>query len=57
MHVVFDAGVGHIECAVITVLNETVQRENTSIIIKINASSFEWCIVCLSKISLDKAAR
>ena len=32
--------------------NETVQRENTSIIIKVNACSFEWCMVCLSKMSL-----
>ena len=42
---------------VLKLLNETVQRENTSIIIKVNASSFEWCMVCLSKMSLDKAIR
>ena len=34
--------------------NETRHGENTSIIIKVNASSFEWYIVCLSKMSLDK---
>ena len=41
-------------------LNETEQRENISIIImiiKVKDSSIEWCIVCLSKISLDKATR
>ena len=42
-------GVGHIERA--------VQRENTSIIIKVNAGSFEWCMICLSKMSLYKATR
>ena len=35
----------------------TVQRENISIIIKVKAYSFEWCIICLSRISLDKATR
>ena len=28
-----------------------------SIIIKVKISYFEWCIVCLSKMSLDKATR
>ena len=40
---------------VLYLLNETVQREHTSI--KVNASSFEWRMVCLSKMSQDKAAR
>ena len=38
-------------------LNETVQQKYISIIIKVKDSSFEWCIVCLSKMSLDKATR
>ena len=38
-------------------LKKTVQRENTSIIIKVNASSFEWWMVCVSKMSLDKDTR
>ena len=29
----------------------------TSIIIKVNASSFEWCMACLSKMSLDNVTR
>ena len=39
---------------VLSLLIETVQRENSSIIIKVNTASFEWC---LSKMSLDKATR
>ena len=39
---------------VMLLLHETVQRENISIIIKIKTCSFEWCIVCLSNISLKK---
>ena len=42
---------------VLYLLNETVQRENTSINKKVNASTFEWCMVCLTKMSLDKATR
>ena len=36
-------------------LNETVQRKYMSIVIKIKDNSLEWYIVCLSKMSLDKA--
>ena len=42
---------------VLLLFNETVQRGNTSIIIKVKASSFEWCILCLAKMSLDKTSR
>ena len=42
---------------VLYLLNEKEQREHTSIIIKVNACSFEWCMICLSKMSLDKATR
>ena len=30
-------------------LNETLQRDNISIITKVKPRSFEWCIVCLSQ--------
>ena len=36
-------------------LNETVQRKYMSIAIKIKDNSLELYIVCLSKMSLDKA--
>ena len=42
---------------VLYLLIETVQREHISIIIKVNTRSFGWCIVCLSKMSLDKATK
>ena len=43
---------------VLQLLNITVHRENTSIIIKVNACSFEWCMVRMSlKMSLEKAIR
>ena len=42
---------------VLYLLNGTLQRENFSIIIKLKTCSFEWCIICLSKMSLNKAAR
>ena len=46
-------GVGHM----LLLLNETVQREDIIIIKRVKDSSFEWCIVCLSKMSLDKSSR
>ena len=36
---------------VLELLNETVQRENTSIVKKVNASTFECCMVCLKNVS------
>ena len=42
---------------VLQLLIKTVQRENISIIIKVKTRSFDWCIVCLSKMSLDKATK
>ena len=42
---------------VLLLLNETVQQENISIIIKVKTFSFEWCILYLSKMSLDQATR
>ena len=42
---------------VLQLLIETIQRENISIIITVKTRSFEWGIVCLSKMSLDKAKR
>ena len=33
------------------------QQENISNNIKVKASSFEWCIVCLSRMSLNKVTR
>ena len=38
-------------------LNETLQRENIGIIIKVKTCSFKKCILYLSKMSLDKATR
>ena len=46
-------GVDHIKRAVI--INQTVQPESISIVKKVNTRSFECCIVCPSKMSLDKA--
>ena len=40
---------------VLYLFNETVQRENISISIKVKAGSFKCCIVCLAKMSLEKA--
>ena len=34
---------------VLSILIETVQLENISIIVKVNSRSFELCIVCLLK--------
>ena len=42
---------------VLYLLNETLQRENSSINLKVKTSSFEWCIICLSKMSLGRATR
>ena len=42
---------------VLQLLIEIVQLENISIIIKVKTGYFERCIVCLSKLSLDKATR
>ena len=46
---------GHISCTVIIERNS--KQVNARIIIKLNASSFEWCMLCLSKMFLDKATR
>ena len=42
---------------VLYILIETVQPENISIIVKLKTRLFEWCIVCLLKMSMDKATR
>ena len=39
---------------VLYLLNKTLKRVNISIIIKVKTFSFEQCITCLSKMSLDK---
>ena len=42
---------------VLYLFNKTVLPESISIIIKVKASSFEWFILCLAKMSLDKTIR
>ena len=42
---------------VLSILIKTVQLENISIIVKVNSRSFELCIVCLLKMSMDKTTR
>ena len=39
---------------VLYLLNKTLKQVNISIIIKVKTFSFEQCITCLSKMSLDK---
>ena len=46
-------GVGHYA----VIIKQKNTERKLSIIIKVKTSIFEWCIVCPSKVLLDKATR